>query len=157
LVVRTTVGWTQLPVENGEKATEDMVVENETVLSDITNETVTKKSDQQSAPPSPFSKHLSLPSIDRSTTPRFHKISMPKAITGSAYRKLLQEKKFQREELEKEKEERKHERMVKRKIKEDEKIKNKAEKDAKRKEQAEKKTKKTRTTRKAFAVTRKLR
>ena len=64
---------------------------------------------------------------------------MPKAITGSAYRKLLQEKKSQREELEKEKEERKHERMVKGKMKEDEKIKTKAEKDAKRKEQAEKK------------------
>jgi len=117
-----------IPVENSEKAreAEDMVVENETVLSGITNEKVTKKTYQPiSSPPSPFSKHLSLPLIDRSTAPRVQTTTMPKAITGPAYRKLLQRRKPQREELEKEKEERKHERMVKRKMKEDKKTKTK--------------------------------
>jgi len=87
------------------------------------------KTDQSiSAPPSPFSKHLSLPLIDRSTAPRVQTTTMPKAITGPAYRKLLQRRKPQREELEKEKEERKHARVVQRKMKEDENTKTKGRK-----------------------------
>jgi hypothetical protein len=132
--------------EKDDKASDargESVDENEAVLSDITNEQVTRKPEPSiNAPPSPFSKHLSLPLIDKCTTPRVQKTTIPKAITGSAYRKLLQERKIQKEEQEKEKEQRKQERIAKRKMKEDEKFKKRAEKEAKRREQAEKRRRK---------------
>jgi len=52
---------------------------------------------------------------------------MPKVITYSAYRKLLKEKKTQRQLLEKKTEQRKHASMIKCKMKEDEEFKKKAE------------------------------
>lgn len=92
---------------------------------------------------SPFSKHLNIPTPKTNTKCKaVKKIVMPKAITGSAYRKLMEEKQKRKEEEQEKKEHRKAEREAKRKLKEEENIKRKAEAEAKRRKRAEDKQKK---------------
>ena len=60
-----------------------MLVKNEATLTDVTNENGTKNTVQPvSAPPSPYSKHVSMPPLDNSTT--IHRVknnTMHRAIT----------------------------------------------------------------------------
>ncbi|MEW8547694.1 MAG: hypothetical protein AB2693_29655 [Candidatus Thiodiazotropha sp.] len=81
---------------------------------------------------SPFSKFLKMPEATASKKPCKKRLAMPKAITGSAFRKILTERKLQKEQLEEEKKKRKEERLNKKKEKEEEKEKKKMEKEAKK-------------------------
>jgi len=74
-----------------------------------------------SAPPSPFSKHLIMPTPNPRKSKNAGRVAIPKAITGSKYRELLKEKQAQKEEEKRAKEERKQERIRKRKVREEEK------------------------------------
>ncbi|XP_053403149.1 uncharacterized protein LOC123555840 [Mercenaria mercenaria] len=92
---------------------------------------------------SPFSKHLSIPSPKVAAKSKVVKrLSIPKAITGSAYRKMMQDKIAQKEKDALEKEKRKEERLQKRKLKEEMLAKKKAESEAKRKRNAQEKEQK---------------
>ena len=63
---------------------------------------------------SPFSKHLPTPTAPQASSKIKKKLSLPKAITGSAFREMLLEKKAQKDREEKNKQARKEERERKR-------------------------------------------
>lgn len=84
---------------------------------------------------SPFSKYLIVPKAETTQKAKPKCIKLPKAITGDAFRKILQDKKDQKEKLEREKQQRKEERE-KKKLEREEEMKRK------KKEPEEKKAKK---------------
>ena len=70
-------------------------------------------------PESPFSKYLKYPCMPASSTKKRKASSMPKAITGLQFRKMLQEKREKKEREDQEKLRRKEERLRKKKMKEE--------------------------------------
>ena len=86
---------------------------------------------------SPFSKFLSIPK-PKTDKPKAKRMIMPKAITGSTYRSLLQEKREKQAKEEQEKLERKKAREEK-KLKKEEELRAKRELQAKKREEREKK------------------
>lgn len=96
-------------------------------------------------PASPFSKFLAIPVATTSTSntkSRAKKTALPKAITGSAYRKLLVEKKAQKDQELHDKLRRKEERLQKRKEREQDKDRKKREQVFKRQRKADEREKK---------------
>ena len=95
---------------------------------------------------SPFSKHLQVPTPKSSVKSKaVRQIAIPKAITGAAYRKIMEERRARKEEEELAKEKRKADRLEKKKLRDEEKLKKRAELDAKRRKKAEEKQKKAET------------
>ncbi|WAR28810.1 hypothetical protein MAR_014514, partial [Mya arenaria] len=136
-------------VNTMENEPESTVFEESEIQTPVNGDTTMPKETEQqteqanaNANTSPFSKHLVklTPKSSDSKSKVARKISMPKAITRFAYRKLMEEKRAQKEEEKQEKARRKAERIHTRKIKEKEKAKRKAE--AKHRKRAEDKQKK---------------
>lgn len=93
-------------------------------------------------PVSPFSKFLQVPNPIKSK-PKVSRVLLPKAITGSTYRKMLQEKMEMKQKLEEQKLKRKQERNEKKLMRDEEKKRKHAEQQQKRAAREEEKKKRT--------------
>lgn len=99
---------------------------------------ITEKENKAVSPSSPFSKFLKVPSAKKETRKEGQKrIILPKAVTGSEFRRILQEKKQQKDDAEAKKIKRQQEREMKKKQKQEEK--EKKQKEKKKKAQEKKK------------------